>query len=120
MATEYGSAAEGLMGRYRNAIVLAGALFVQIIFLAVQVKQPVDPRHPDIGSERLIRRWTVAAITPFEKIMVGSGHFLRGLWSGYIDLRSVHEENRRLKSELDELKVQQARWNEDVSQARRL
>ena len=120
METEYGSAAEGLMGRYRNAIVLAAALFVQIIFLAVQVKQPVDPRHPDIGSERLIRRWTVAAITPFEKIMVGSGHFLRSLWSGYIDLRSVHEENRRLKAELDELKIQQARWNEDASQARRL
>ncbi|MFL6301209.1 MAG: rod shape-determining protein MreC [Terriglobales bacterium] len=120
MPPEYGSSAEGFFGRHRNSVVLAGALFAQIVGLAAQVKRPVDPRHPDSGSVRLIRMWTVAVLTPFERAIVSTGHGVRGFWSGYVDLHAVHEENKRLRQENQELKLQQALWNEDASQAHRL
>jgi len=120
MPPEYGSSMEGFFGRHRNSIVLAGALFAQIVGLAAQVKRPVDPRHPDSGSVRLIRIWTVSALSPLERAIVSTGHSFRGLWSGYVDLRSVRDENRRLREENQELKIQQALWSQDASQAHRL
>ena len=120
MPPEYGSSTEGFFARHRNSVVLAAALFVQIVGLAAQVKRPIDPLHPDSGSVRLIRLWTVSVLSPFERAIVSSGHGLRGFWSGYVDLRSVREENRRLREENQELKIQQALWNQDASQAHRL
>lgn len=120
MPPEYGSSTEGFFGRHRNSVVLAGALFAQIVGLAAQVKRPVDPRHPDSGSVRLIRMWTIAVLSPFERAIVSSGHSVRGFWSGYVDLHAVHEENKRLRQENQALKLQQALWNEDASQAHRL
>jgi rod shape-determining protein MreC len=120
MPPEYGSSTEGFFGRHRNSVVLAGALFAQIVGLAAQVKRPVDPRHPDSGSVRLIRVWTVSALSPLERAIASTGHGFRGLWSGYIDLRSVREENRQLREENQQLKIQQALWNQDASQAHRL
>ncbi len=120
MPPEYGSSAEGFFARHRNSVVLAAALFVQIVGLAAQVKAPVDPRHPESGSARLLRVWTVSLLSPFERAMVSTGHWLRGFWSGYVDLRSVREENRRLHEENQQLKIQQALWNQDASQAHRL
>jgi rod shape-determining protein MreC len=120
MPPEYGSSTEGFFGRHRNSVVLAGALFAQIVGLAAQVKRPVDAHHPDSGSVRLIRMWTIAVLSPFERGIVSSGHSVRSFWSGYVDLHAVHEENKRLRQENQELKLQQALWNEDASQAHRL
>src|SRR3954464_309258 len=120
MPPEYGSSAEGFFARHRNSVVLAAALFVQVVGLAAQVKRAVDPAHPDSGSVRLIRLWTVSVLSPIERGIVSTGHSLRGFWGGYIDLRSVREENRRLRDENQELKIQQALWNQDASQAHRL
>jgi rod shape-determining protein MreC len=120
MPPEYGSSTEGFFARHRNSVVLAGALFAQIVGLAAQVKRPVDAHHPDSGSVRLIRMWTVAVLSPFERAIVSTGRGVRGFWSGYVDLHSVHEENKRLRQENQELKLQQALWNEDASQAHRL
>ena len=53
---------ESLFGRYRNLIILLGALFLQAMGLALQVRRTVDNE-----PTRLIRVWTVAAVTPFEK-----------------------------------------------------
>ena len=120
MPPEYGSSTEGFFARHRNSVVLAGALFVQIVGLAAQVKRPLDPRHPDSGSVRLIRMWTVSALSPLERAIVSTGHGFRGLWSGYVDLRSVRQDNRRLREENQQLKIQQALWEQDSSQAHRL
>jgi rod shape-determining protein MreC len=120
MPPEYGSSAEGFFARHRNSVVLAAALFVQIVGLAAQVKRPLDPAHPDSGSVRLIRLWTVSILSPIERGIASTGHSFRGFWGGYIDLRSVREENRRLRDENQELKIQQALWNQDASQAHRL
>ncbi len=111
---------ENFFTRYRNATVLAVVLFLQIFALAVQVKRPEDPRHPEAGSVRLIRVWVVTVITPFEKALVSSSHWVRNLWASYVDLRGVAQENREKNAEIERLKLSQAQLSEEARQARRL
>ena len=106
---------ESVLGRYKNLIVLVGVLFAQVLGLAVQVK-----RTTDTESSRLIRIWAVNTVTPFEKILYwmhsGSGN----LWHNYFYLRGVRAENRELKAQIEKLRLEQVRLNEDAAQARRL
>ena len=57
---------ENLMSRYRNVTILVAVLFVQVLGLAVQVKR----RSGADESTRVIRLWTVSAVTPLEKAIV--------------------------------------------------
>ena len=76
-----------VLGRYRNLIILMGVLLAQILGLAVQVK-----RTSDTESTRLIRIWTVSAVTPFEKAIVWVRHSTFGVWHNYLYLRGVRQE----------------------------
>lgn len=106
---------ESVLGRYKNLIVLACVLVAQVLGLAVQVKRTTDTQ-----STRLIRIWAVSSITPFEKVLnwVHGGSW--NLWHNYFYLRGVRAENRELKAEIERLRLDQVRLNEDAAQARRL
>lgn len=106
---------ESVFGRYRNLIVLVGVLFLQALGLAVQVKRNVDNE-----PTRLIRIWTVNAVSPFEKGILGIQHGASNLWHNYFYLRGVRQENRDLKAEIERMRIEQIRLNEDAQQARRL
>src|ERR1700738_155866 len=106
---------ETLISRYRNVTILAAVLFVQVLGLAVQVK-----RSSDDESTRLIRVWTVGAVTPLEKAIVWGESGLGNLWHDYIYLRGVRQENRDLKFEIERLRLEQVRLSDDAHQARRL
>jgi rod shape-determining protein MreC len=106
---------ESVLGRYKNLIVLVGVLFAQVLGLAVQVK-----RTTDTESSRLIRIWAVSAVTPFEKALNWMEHGSGNLWHNYFYLRGVRQENRDLKAQIEQLKLEQVRLNEDAQQARRL
>jgi rod shape-determining protein MreC len=101
--------------RYRNTSILVAVLFAQVLALAVQVKRPTEG-----GSTRLLRLWVVNTVTPLEKGLVSSGHGVRGFWGNYIYLRGVRRENRELRQELEHMRVEQVRLNEDAAQAHRL
>ncbi|MGE5725813.1 MAG: rod shape-determining protein MreC, partial [Acidobacteriota bacterium] len=60
------------------------------------------------------------AITPFERALVATGHFLRHTWSNYIDLHNVRKRNLELQQEVERLKLDQVRLREDAHQAQRL
>jgi len=45
---------------------------------------------------------------------------LYGVWHNYLYLRGVRQENRDLKLEIERLRLEQVRLNQDASQARRL
>lgn len=106
---------ESVLGRYKNLIVLVGVLFAQVLGLAVQVKRTTDTQ-----SSRLIRIWAVSSVTPFEKAL-GWIHTSSGnLWHNYFYLRGVRAENRGLKQEIERLRLEQVRLNEDAAQAHRL
>jgi rod shape-determining protein MreC len=111
---------ENLIQRHRNAIALVSVLFLQILALAVQIKRPADPGNPEAGSTRLIRVWVVTAITPFERGFVNLAGLGRMVWSDYLYLRGVRDENRALKEELGRLRIEQAQLREDVNQGHRL
>jgi rod shape-determining protein MreC len=107
---------ENLMSRYRNVTILVAILFAQVLGLAVQVKR----RSGADESTRIIRLWTVSAITPLEKAIVWCQNGLGGMWNNYIYLRGVRQENRDLKFEIEQLRLEQVRLSDDAQQARRL
>ncbi|HWZ81004.1 MAG TPA: rod shape-determining protein MreC [Terriglobales bacterium] len=106
---------ETVLGRYRNLIVLVGVLFVQVLGLAVQVK-----RTSDSDSSRLIRVWAVGAISPLEKALVWTQNSSGNLWHNYLYLRGVRAENRDLKQQVEQMRIEQVRLSQDADQARRL
>ena len=106
------------MGRYRNVSILAAAVFLQLIGLAYQVKKQTGKDSEE--SSRLLRVWTVSAISPLEKGIVRLQTGTSNLWHNYIYLRGVRQENRDLKEELQKLQLEQIRLQQDAVQARRL
>jgi len=106
---------ESVFGRYRNLIIFLSVLFLQVLGLAVQVKRNVENE-----PTRLIRVWTVNAVSPLEKGTLGIQHGVSSLWHNYFYLRGVRQENRDLKAEIERLRIEQVRLNEDAQQARRL
>jgi rod shape-determining protein MreC len=106
---------ESVLGRYRNLIVLVGVLFVQVLGLAVQVK-----RTTDTDSSRLIRVWAVGSVSPLEKALVWVQTSTGNLWHNYFYLRGVRAENRELKQQIEQMRIEQVRMSQDADQARRL
>jgi rod shape-determining protein MreC len=106
---------ESVLGRYRNLTILVGVLFLQVLGLAVQVK-----RNGDAESTRLIRIWAVDSITPFERVLVWAQNSTTNLWHNYFFLRGVRAENRQLKQQIEQMRLEQVRLSEDAEQAHRL
>jgi rod shape-determining protein MreC len=106
---------DNVIKRNSNLAILAIVLFVQLMALAYQVRRPAQQ-----GSMRLIRLWAVSVITPFEKASVHSAGWISQVWHNYIDLHDVRRQNEALQQEIQRLRLQEVRLNEDASQARRL
>lgn len=106
---------ESVLGRYRNLIILVGVLFLQVLGLAMQVK-----RGNDTQDTRLIRIWAVGALSPFERSLVWVRNGSGNLFHNYIYLRGVRAENRELKQQIEQMRLQQVRLSEDAAQAHRL
>ena len=107
------------MSRYKNILFLVAVLVVQIIGLAVQIRRP-NPTGGDQPAVRLIRYWAISLMSPPEKVVHGSGTGLRGMWSNYLDLRHVRQQNQELKEQLGRLQLEQAGLLEDARQGQRL
>jgi rod shape-determining protein MreC len=106
---------ESVLGRYRNLIVLVGVLFAQVLGLAVQVRRTTDNE-----PTRLIRVWAVGMVTPFEKTLVWTQTSVNNVWRNYFYLRGVRAENRNLKAQIEQMRIEQVRMSQDADQARRL
>src|ERR1700728_1952698 len=106
---------ESILGRYRNLTILVGVLFLQVLGLAVQVK-----RSGDAENTRLIRIWAVDAITPMERVLIWAQNGTRGIWRNYCYLRGGRAENRDLKQQVEQMRLQKVRLSEDAEQAHRL
>lgn len=107
---------ESVLGRYRNLIILVGVLFLQVLGLAMQVKKSNNA----LQDTRLIRIWAVGAITPFERSLIWVENSSGSLWHSYFYLRGVRAENRELKQQIEDMRLQQVRLQEDAAQAHRL
>jgi rod shape-determining protein MreC len=106
---------ESFFARHKNATILAVVLMAQILGLATQIRRPTES-----GSVRLIRQWAVALVTPFERGFVYSEQWVRHSWRDYFYLRGVHRENVELRQQIDHMRLEQIRLEQDAAQARRI
>ena len=106
---------ESFFARHKNATILAAVLTAQILGLATQIKRPTES-----GPVRLIRQWAVALVTPFGRGFVYSEHWVRHAWRDYIYLRGVHHENVELREQIERMRLEQIRMEQDAAQARRI
>ena len=107
--------------RYKNSLVLALVLMVQFVLLAVQVR----PRLPgaaaaDQAGVKVLRMGVNTVVTPPEKVLHRSGLTFREIWSSYVNLVGVKEQNRQLQEENQRLQLEQAALAEDARQGQRL
>jgi rod shape-determining protein MreC len=89
---------ETFLNRYRNLTVLLLVIFAQLVLLAVQVKNDQDVR--------MIRIWTVTAVTPAARVVEWLRGGSTGILHDYVLLHDTHDQNRRLQKELDRLKLE--------------
>jgi rod shape-determining protein MreC len=98
--------------RHKSLVLLTVAVLAQVLLLAVQIKQ--DRRG------RLIRVWTVAAVSPFERAGAWCFGRIRGTWNHYFALRGATQENEDLRKERDALKLQLNQLQSRAEEADRL
>jgi rod shape-determining protein MreC len=103
------------LGRFKNLIFLAAILFAQVVGLAVQVRRPSNE-----GETRLLRIWVISAVTPIEKAVVQSQEWVQNIFKNYAYLRGVRRENRELRAQIEQMKIQETRLEEDARMARRI
>lgn len=98
--------------RHKSLVLLAGVILLQVLLLAVQIKRD--------SQGRLIRSWTVGAVSPFERAgSYGFGWF-RDIWRNYFALRSAKKDNEDLRRENDNLKLRVSQLEGKAAEADRL
>jgi rod shape-determining protein MreC len=107
------------LSRYKNILFLVAVLLVQVIGLAMQIRRP-NPNGGDGKTVRLVRYWAISLMSPPEKVVHGTGSGVRGMWSNYLDLRHVRQQNQELKERVSRLQLEQAGLLEDARQGQRL
>src|ERR1700747_2517409 len=98
--------------RHKSLVLLAGVVLLQMVLLAVQVKRDTQGR--------LLRVWTVGAVSPFEKAGARGVGNIRGTWSRYFALKNASVENEELRKENDELKLKISQLQGKAAEADRL
>lgn len=98
--------------RHKSLVLLAGVILLQVLLLAVQIKRD--------SQGRLIRAWTVGAVSPFERAgSYGFGWF-RDAWHTYFALRGARKDNEDLRRANDALKLQIAQLEGKAAETDRL
>ena len=85
---------------------------LQVLLLAVQIKRD--------SQGRLIRVWTVGAVSPFERAGSYGFDWVRNIWHHYFALQNTTKDNEQLRHEIDALKLQNAQLQGKAAEADRL
>jgi rod shape-determining protein MreC len=111
------------LGRYKNLIVLAVVLLAQILFLAVQVRRPVQAEAESAHDGRtvsVLRYWVTSLTAPPAHLLQSITHGSGWIWSSYLDLVHTKQQNAQLQHDIDRLRYEQAAMLEDARQGQRL
>src|SRR5262249_8858415 len=88
----------GLPSRHRSLFLLIGVVLLQVLLLAVQIKRD--------SQGRLIRVWTVSAVSPVERSGAWGVGKTRDTWRHYFALSDAARQNEQLRRENGELKLE--------------
>jgi rod shape-determining protein MreC len=102
---------ESIFYRYRNITVLLVVIFAQIVLLAWQVKSDNDVP--------LVRVWAITAVTPVASTIESVRNGTTGFFSNYFALRDAREQSRRLRSEVDRLRLENQFLRNELASAQR-
>ena len=98
--------------RHKSLVLLAGVIVLQVLMLAVQIKRD--------SEGRLIRVWTVGAVSPFERAGSSGFGWFRTTWRHYFALQNTTKENEQIRRENDGLKLQISQLQGKAAEADRL
>jgi len=87
-------------------------VLLQVLLLAVQIKRD--------SQGRLIRVWTVGAVSPFERAGAHGISHIRDTWNHYFALQNTWRDNEELKRENGALKLQITQLQSKAGEADRL
>src|ERR1700751_460936 len=102
----------GLPSRHRSLFLLIGVVLLQVLLLAVQIKRD--------SQGRLIRVWTVSAVSPVERSGAWGIGKVRDAWRHYFALSDTARQNEQLRRENGELKLEIMRLEGKSAEAVRL
>jgi rod shape-determining protein MreC len=100
---------ETLLNRYRNITVLLLVIFAQLVLIGLQMRNDRDVR--------MIRVWAVTAITPLARVLETVRGGASGFFGSYILMHDAREDNRRLETEVDRLKMENQFLKGEISTA---
>jgi rod shape-determining protein MreC len=102
----------GLPSRHRSLFLLIGVVLLQVLLLAVQIKRD--------SQGRLIRVWTVSAVSPVERSGAWGIGKVRDAWRHYFALSDTARQNEQLRRENGELKLEIMQLQSKSAEADRL
>jgi rod shape-determining protein MreC len=74
----------------------------------------------DRGGATLLQRWTLSVLSPLQALVVGAVRGVGALWSSYVDLRGVRQQNRQLAQRVGELEMELQQRRQQAEEATRL
>jgi len=102
---------ESIIHRYRNIIVLLIAICAQLGLLAWQVRSDADVP--------LVRVWAVTAVAPVAAAIEGLRNGTTGFFSNYFELRHAREQSRQLRTEVEQLRLENQLLKNELGSAQR-
>src|SRR5258708_4454003 len=102
---------DSLLNRYRNVTVLVLVIMAQLVLLAYQVKTGSDVR--------LIRMWSVTAVTPLARTLEGIRSGVTNGLGHYITLHDNKAQNSQIREQLGKLKTENQFRRTELSTADR-
>jgi rod shape-determining protein MreC len=98
--------------RHRSLVLLVIAVVSQLLLLAIQIRRD--------SQGRLLRVWTVGAVSPLARAGATGIGAVRDTWRHYLALQHTTRENERLRKEIETLKLQLNKAQSEAAEADRL
>ena len=102
----------GLPSRHRSLFLLAGVVLLQVLLLAVQIRRD--------SQGRLIRVWTVSAVSPVERSGAWGIGKIRDAWRHCFALSDTARQNEELRRQNGQLKLEIMQLQSKSAEADRL
>ena len=103
---------DNILSRHRSLALLAATVLAQVMLLAYQIKREHDVR--------LIRYWTVEAVTPTGRAGTWGFGKIAGVWRNYFALHGARIENQQLRAQLGEVELRNRELESQAAEAQRL